>query len=122
MGKRIRVILVFGLIMVLAPAMALSASKKHPQVSVEQECEECHDSEGKVWLEGKHGLMNVKCGVCHGGLDKTFNAKPDIYRCRGCHADKVADVEKKLPKQSRNCFLCHDRHSVTVKFHSEGGK
>jgi hypothetical protein len=34
----------------------------------------------------------------------------------------VKDVESKLPLKARNCFLCHEPHSVASRFHSEGGK
>jgi predicted CXXCH cytochrome family protein len=74
--------------------------------------------------------MNVKCVVCHGSPEENFVAKPALNRCRGCHGEMVADVEKKLPAKQRTCFLCHEHHTVAVKeaaakeksgFHREGG-
>ena len=109
-------------ILLVLPSAVLSAEKKHIKTSEDQECYECHGDVTQVWQDGKHGLMNVKCIVCHGATDKNFVSKPDIYRCRGCHGEKVKDVEDKLPVKIRNCFLCHEPHSVSNRFHSEGGK
>ena len=121
--------LIFLFICIIAAPFTLYAkdakdkkpAAKHIQTPDYQECSECHVPEKQLWDEGKHGLMNVKCVVCHGSTDKNFHPKPDIYRCVGCHAGKVADVEKKLLPKERKCALCHTLHSVKSKFHSEGG-
>jgi len=114
--------LIIILLMLALPFTVAAKEKKHIKTSPDQACYECHGDVMQIWQDGKHGLMNVKCVVCHGPTDKNFIAKPDIYRCRGCHGEKVDDVEKKLPQKLRNCFLCHDKHSVITKFHSVGGK
>lgn len=110
------------------PLAAIAANKAHIKTEG-QECGECHANQEQVWLEGKHGLMNVKCVVCHGSPDENFTFKPGLPRCRGCHAEQVLDVEKKLAPKDRTCFLCHENHAVTVKtsakdksgFHGQGG-
>lgn len=110
------------------PIVAVAAGKPHMKTA-DQDCAECHATQEQVWLDGKHGLLNVKCVVCHGNPEQNFDPKPGMNRCRGCHAEKVADVEKKLSPKERSCFLCHDNHRVTVKatakiksgFHQEGG-
>jgi hypothetical protein len=108
---------------ILLPTISLAAAqKKHPPVPVDQECSDCHSTQAQVWQDGMHGLMNVKCVVCHDSADKNFIAKTDIYKCRGCHGEQVKDVEDKLPAKARNCFLCHDHHSVKAVFHTKGGK
>ena len=108
---------------ILLPTISLAAAqKKHPSVPVDQECSDCHSGQTQAWQDGKHGLMNVKCMVCHGPADKNFIAGTDIYKCRGCHGEQVKDVEGKLPAKARSCFLCHDHHSVKAVFHSKGGK
>ncbi|MCL4490324.1 MAG: hypothetical protein M1510_00230 [Nitrospirae bacterium] len=114
--------LIILLLMLALPVTAVAKEKKHIKTSEDQECSECHGAQMQAWQEGKHGLMGVKCLVCHGSTDKNFVPKPDIYRCRGCHGEKVEDVEKKLPPKARDCFLCHDAHSVTARFHMKGGK
>ncbi len=114
--------LIIGLILVFIPSIALTKEKRHIKTLEDQECSECHPDQLQAWQDGKHGLMNVKCVVCHGSTDKNFIARPDIYRCRGCHGEKVKDIEKRLPLKVRSCFLCHDPHSLAAKFHKEGGK
>lgn len=117
------------LIVVLALPFSVQAKEKKHVRTDGQECSECHGGEADAWGGGKHGLMNVKCVVCHGSPEEDFTARPGIYKCRGCHGEKVADVERRLPKQQRTCFRCHDNHLVTVKteavaksgFHREGG-
>lgn len=104
------------------PVAVMAKEKKHIKTAENQECAECHKSQAEAWQKGKHEVMGVKCIVCHGSTEKNFIAKPDMYRCRGCHGEKVSEVEKNLPPKLRNCFLCHDRHSVTPKFHGKGGK
>ena len=96
---------------VMLPGLALAA-EKHQAPPGDQECVECHDEQAKVWLSGKHGLMNVKCVVCHGDPETNFVAKPTMSRCRGCHADQVSDVEKKQSAERQSCFVCHDNHTV----------
>lgn len=117
------------MLMVLLPALAPAASKTHMKTDG-QDCAECHSGQEQVWLGGKHGLMNVKCVVCHGSPEENFAPKPGPMRCRGCHGEKVADVEKKLAAKDRTCFRCHENHTVAVKasaaqtksgFHAQGG-
>jgi len=110
------------------PIAAAAAGKTHMKTD-DKDCAECHAAQEQVWLDGKHGLMNVKCVVCHGNPEQNFDPKPAMNRCRGCHGEKVTDVEKKLPAKERTCFVCHENHRVTIKadakiksgFHQEGG-
>lgn len=112
----------------ILPSLAFAAGKGHIQTSGE-ECVECHADQEQVWLSGKHGLMNVKCVVCHGSPEENFYPRPGISRCRGCHGEAVSDVEKSFPVKERSCFLCHEHHTVAVKeaarnrtgFHGQGG-
>jgi hypothetical protein len=122
--KRMLVIL----IALALPFAAAAAGKTHMKTDG-QDCSECHAAQEKVWLEGKHGLMNVKCVVCHGSPEENFASTPGLSRCRGCHGEQVLQVEKKLTTKNRTCFLCHDHHTVAVKepakakagFHGRGG-
>jgi len=109
-------------LLIILPAAAIAKGKMHIKTPADQECYECHGSQMQIWQDGKHGLMNVKCVVCHGSTDKNFAAKPDIYKCRGCHGEKVADVEKSPLLKQKTCFVCHTAHSVESKFHKKGGK
>ena len=120
-------ILVVLLALVL-PIAAVAASKPHMKTG-DQDCAECHVDQEKVWLDGKHGLMGVKCVVCHGSPKVNFSPKPGMNRCRGCHGDAVASVQEKLPAREQTCFLCHEHHTVALKesaknrtgFHGQGG-
>lgn len=107
-----------AVLMVFMATVVSAKESKHRKVSESQECTECHVSEGQLWESGKHGLMNVKCVVCHGSTDRNFDPKPDIYKCRGCHWEKVRDVETKIPQAARKCSLCHTLHSIKSKFHN----
>jgi len=120
------------LLLVLAlPSLLFAAAKtqKSHMKTDAQECSDCHAAQDQAWLTGKHGLMNVKCVVCHGSPEENFSPKPGLSRCRGCHGEKVEDVETKLPAKDRTCFLCHDQHTVAIKdtakikagFHGQGG-
>lgn len=122
--KRILIVL----LALVFPIAAFGAGKTHMKTD-SQDCEECHVDQAKVWMEGKHGLMNVKCVVCHGSPEINFAPKPGMDRCRGCHGDQVASVQKQLPAKEQTCFLCHEHHTVAVKesamkrtgFHGQGG-
>jgi len=124
-----RLLVLFALCLFVWPPAALSApAKGHPVPSQGQDCVECHGSQEKAWLNGKHGLMTVKCIVCHGSTEENFARVPGLAACRGCHADEVAQAAKAKGKEEKNCFSCHDRHSLTVAkksgkaYHSKGGK
>lgn len=112
------------------PTLALAVDQ-HPAAPGDQECVECHAEQAEVWLSGKHGLMNVKCVVCHGDPETNFVGQPAMVKCRGCHSDQVQDVEKKRSSNEQSCFLCHDNHTVAPKtaatkenkgFHKGGAK
>jgi hypothetical protein len=121
-----RILLV--LLALALPIAAAAAGKTHMKTDG-QECAECHAGQEQTWVDGKHGLLGVKCVVCHGSPDDAFFATPGLTRCRGCHAEQVADVQKKMGAKERTCFACHENHTVTLKntakvksgFHGKGG-
>ena len=121
-------IALISFILLLLPAAAIAREKTHIPTQEDQECSECHGDQSKAWFDGKHGLMDVKCVVCHGSPEKNFAAKPDNTRCRGCHGEQVDQVMKKTAKAEKTCFPCHDHHTLAVKtapktpFHAKGGK
>ncbi|HMK44304.1 MAG TPA: multiheme c-type cytochrome [Dissulfurispiraceae bacterium] len=114
------------LLLVALPLLANAGPKKqkqHPAVSEEQECLDCHAQQYDAWQGSKHGQMGVQCVVCHGSLDATFFVKPPLERCNGCHADQVAEMQKKSAKLT--CTSCHDKHTLAATsktpFHKKGG-
>ena len=80
-----------------------------------QNCADCHMKETpemyKQWLGSKHGLNNVKCGVCHGDVSN-YRAQPDKAVCIGCHSAQT----QAMPADARvtNCSFCHKGHWFTV--------
>ena len=68
----------------------------HPEVEgavTPDACEVCHQAltpevHGE-WYQSQHGMMNVKCFVCHGSTGEDFTKNPSADRCVGCHADQV---------------------------------
>jgi hypothetical protein len=123
-----RLIVLIGLCLLMQPQAVLAAAGKHPATPENQECGECHADQEKIWFDGKHGLMNVKCIVCHGATDKNFTNRPGLAACRGCHADEVAQAQQAKKKEGKSCFSCHDHHALTVTaafakpYHAKGGK
>jgi len=123
-----RLILLICLCLLMQPQALLGAMGQHPATPENQECGECHADQEKSWFNGKHGLMGVKCIVCHGSTDKNFTANPGLAACRGCHAEEVSQAMKAKGKAEKSCFPCHDRHALTVQsgsakpYHAQGGK
>ncbi len=80
-----------------------------------QACIDCHKKDTplayKQWLGSKHGINNVKCGVCHGDA-ANYRAMPDKAVCVGCHSQQ----SEQMPAQGRvtNCSFCHQVHWFTV--------
>ncbi len=80
-----------------------------------QDCAACHQKETPAgyqqWLGSKHGINNVKCGVCHGDVNN-YRGRPDKVVCMGCHSAQV----KNMPAQAlvSDCSYCHKGHWFTV--------
>jgi hypothetical protein len=118
---------VIMLLMIAMPAVVSAKAPKGHVKTNNQECSECHANAATTWLNGKHGLMTVKCVICHGSTEKNFAAKPGIDRCNGCHEELVEQVKRRPTAGQKSCSPCHDHHSVAVKnppvspFHVKGG-
>jgi hypothetical protein len=111
------------LAMLLLPLPALGA-ERHPADATKagEACEACHARETpevvKQWEAGPHGLVLVKCFVCHGSTGKDFRARGTAASCDGCHPAEAARVvpakaARRHPLATR-CFSCHDPHSLAV--------
>jgi len=112
---KFKTFIVLLIILFLIPALTVAAGKKHPTVSTEQSCSECHESESTVWQDNKHGLMGVGCVVCHGDLDKNFMKKPGPERCTGCHAEQAAGKTEGHKQKPKSCWTCHNGHTLKTK-------
>jgi hypothetical protein len=108
---------------------ALAAEKGHPDVGPDrslESCEGCHAEATpqvvKEWEGSKHGLVLVKCLVCHGSTGKDFVVRTKAARCAGCHpVEAAAVVPAKAAKAkgkaaaeppAAECFACHAPHSL----------
>jgi len=80
-----------------------------------KKCAECHEKDTpaayRQWLGSKHGINNVKCGICHGDADN-YRAMPDRSVCIGCHSQQVEHMPADSPVT--NCAYCHKAHWFTV--------
>lgn len=80
-----------------------------------QNCRDCHKKDTpqvyNQWMGSKHGINNVKCGVCHGDATN-YRSRPDKVVCIGCHSKQV----KHMPEAAlvTNCSFCHKGHWFTV--------
>ena len=118
--------LIILFLLLALPAAAPAKVKRHIATPESLECSECHIGPAKAWFESAHGLMNVKCVVCHGSTEVNFSPKPGPGRCRGCHGNRSRMLRRR-PEMKRAVFSCHDQHSLTLKkvpnspFHEKGG-
>jgi len=85
----------------------------HPGSMENLDCIQCHEDVTpevtKQWEQSAHGLIGVKCQVCHGD-EANFQVKPKSETCRGCHSDQV---EKNIAKDV-SCSTCHIAHNFTI--------
>ncbi len=86
------------------------------------DCYTCHiKATPKVaqnWYESKHGIMLVKCFVCHGQPDGNgsipYAVKPDVdFTCRKCHEPSIKTMEEKYGLEPV-CNDCHSFHSNSL--------
>ena len=109
----------------LLSSPAFAAPKAHPDVGTDfapDACINCHTDETpdivKQWESGQHGLVLVKCFVCHGSTGKDFAERPKAARCQGCHAAEVASVapaKKGAKAKPADCFSCHAPHALAAR-------
>lgn len=86
------------------------------------DCYECHIKAtpklAQDWHESKHGVMLVKCFVCHGQPDGKgsvpYTANPDVETtCTKCHDPSIREMEHKYGSQ-RSCGECHPYHQNSL--------
>jgi hypothetical protein len=97
-----------------------AAHLKSPDTA--SDCYACHAKAtpklAQDWYESKHGVMLVKCFVCHGQPDLegsiAFAVKPDVNQtCRKCHAASIATMEAKYGVK-QDCNQCHPYHQNSI--------
>ena len=89
-----------------------------------ESCEECHaqltPKPYRLWFDGRHGLMGVKCVVCHGSVGSGFTKRPKADGCGGCHGEKAAAMAAPFFK-GKSCFSCHHPHALNPHAAASGG-
>jgi hypothetical protein len=121
-----RTLLLAPLALLLAPP-AIADDEPHPDVGTDfapDACISCHTEQTpeivKEWESGPHGLVLVKCFVCHGSTGKDFAEHPKATRCEGCHAAQVASIAPARKKggakgKAPDCFSCHAPHALAAR-------
>lgn len=88
----------------------------HMEVPAEETCTGCHQDVTpevyEAWYAGRHGLMNVKCFVCHGSTGEDFRRQPPVERCQGCHAAQVESMAGSW-MAGKSCLSCHPPHLLS---------
>jgi len=86
------------------------------------DCYECHlkatPKIGQNWYESKHGVILIKCFVCHGQPDGKgavpYAVNPDVNGiCRKCHDPSVKKMEEKFGPEL-DCNKCHPFHQSSL--------
>ncbi len=104
------------------PKVRCEAVKHLESTEQTSDCYECHlKSTPKVaqdWLESKHGVMLVKCFVCHGQPDGKGSVpwalNPDVdTTCRKCHDPSIVKMKQKYGV-ALNCSQCHPFHNNSL--------
>jgi formate-dependent nitrite reductase cytochrome c552 subunit len=105
----------------LLASPAAAAAAGHPVVDAPADPDACLSCHGeatpaivKEWEDGEHGLMLVKCFVCHGSTGKDFMRRAAAGRCAACHPDAAASVTPPKGK-AQDCFACHAPHGLDVR-------
>jgi len=113
-------LVLLGLIVLAGWALAGPAENpaEHPEVDgavTADACDVCHREVTpevySEWYESQHGMMNVKCFVCHGSTGDDFTVQPTADRCVGCHGDQVETMATPFMKD-KGCFTCHPAHAL----------
>ena len=104
------------------PKMRCEAIKHLESPDSVSDCFECHlKATPKItqdWYESKHGVMLIKCFVCHGQPDGKgsvpYAVDPDVNTtCRKCHDPSIQKMEAKYGLDP-NCNQCHPFHNNSL--------
>ena len=134
MKKRAWILVLLGLAALLAAYFSYltlgftgtrceGAKVRHGEIADDQsDCYTCHrKATPKVaqdWYESKHGMLLVKCYVCHGQPDGKgslpYAVDPDVNKtCRKCHDPSIKKMEAKYGLDLE-CNSCHPFHQNSL--------
>jgi hypothetical protein len=124
MSRSIPALPLLAMALLVAAAAPAKPGRGHPNVGpnpAADACETCHrDATPEVfgeWEGGQHGLLLVRCVVCHGSTGKDFARAPAAQRCEGCHAAEAATARSAkggAARGSARCFDCHAPHGLAA--------
>ncbi len=104
------------------PEVRCQAAKHLDSPDETADCYGCHvKATPKIaqdWQESKHGVILVKCFVCHGQPDGKgsipYAVNPDVnMTCRKCHEPSIQQMEKKYGLDLK-CSECHPFHQNSL--------
>ncbi len=86
------------------------------------DCYECHKLAtpriAQNWQESKHGVVLMKCFVCHGepgGKGSVpFTVSPDPVICSKCHDPAMQRMKEKFGVKAQQCYSCHPFHQNSL--------
>lgn len=86
------------------------------------DCYECHKKAtpkiAQDWYESKHGVVLMKCFVCHGQPDGKGSVPwsvvpPPKAVCQKCHDPAMKRMERKYGLKP-DCYMCHPFHQNSL--------
>ena len=112
------------LAVVLAAATTLAATPIKHLIAPDSaaDCYECHKKAtpkiAQNWYESKHGVVLMKCFVCHGQPDGKgsvpWSVVPSPTKvCRKCHDPAMKRMEQKFGLKP-DCYSCHPFHQNSI--------
>ena len=120
-GIAVVVVVMAGFFIYIDKAFPIVRNEAFTHLAAPDELADCYDCHAKVtaslgqdWRESKHGVLLVKCFVCHGQPDGLgaipFNVKPSYNSiCSRCHEPSMRRMEAKFGEVP-DCETCHPRH------------
>lgn len=127
-AKLLLAVIALGVFIVIGAASS-QAGIKHLDVPDEAgDCYECHRIAtpriAQNWKESKHGVVLMKCFVCHGNPDGKgsvpWMVNPDPKTvCRKCHEPAMIRMEAKFGVEP-DCNRCHPFHHNSMHHDAYG--
>ncbi len=86
------------------------------------DCYACHKVAtpriAQNWQESKHGVVLLKCFVCHGEPGNKgsvpFTVSPDSAVCSKCHDPAMQRMKQKFGVKAQKCYSCHPFHQNSL--------
>lgn len=112
----------YGYVQTAFPEVRCQAEHLTDKSNMAGDCYACHvkttPKDAQDWYESKHGVLLVKCFVCHGQPDGKGAVKfakdpdPDTV-CRKCHDPAIKRMEAKFGLRPQ-CNDCHPHHQNSI--------